>query len=489
MKKIAVVAFMIMLMIGLAGCSAYGPGGMDLGKGYIDENMTDDEFNEIVENEFVLTSEQKTSNVSLSANTAAYTTIRNFIKNKQEISKNQVRIEEMINYFKYQYGEPEGNDVLNTVASVIKTPWTEDTYLLTVGMQAKNIETTDIRNNLVFLLDVSGSMYAANKLPLMQQAFIMLLQNLDENDRVSIVTYAGSDAVLLDGEMGSEKLKIEAIISDLQASGSTAGAKGIQTAYSIARKNFIEGGNNRVILATDGDFNVGISSQKGLEELIVKEREDGIYLSVFGFGMGNYKDNKLETLASKGNGNYGYIDNLLEARKALIEDINGTLYTVARDAKAQISFNEDVVEAYRLIGYENRQLTDEEFDDDKTDAGEIGAGHQVTVVYEIKLKDDFVEDAKYADFIIRYKDPEVGKDTVLEQVTELRQATLLPQNDDINFITSVVEFGLILRDSKFKGTANLYAVLERLEDIVNLEDDPYKHEFKTLIEIYKSYHE
>lgn len=489
MKKIAVVAFMIMLMIGLAGCSAYGPSGMDLGKGYIDENMTDDEFNEIVENEFVLTSEQKTSNVSLSANTAAYTTIRNFIKNKQKISKNQVRIEEMINYFKYQYGEPKGNDVLNTVASIIKTPWTEDTYLLTVGMQAKNIETTDIRNNLVFLLDVSGSMYAANKLPLMQQAFIMLLQNLDENDRVSIVTYAGSDAVLLDGEMGSEKLKIEAIISDLQASGSTAGAKGIQTAYSIARKNFIEGGNNRVILATDGDFNVGISSQKGLEELIVKEREDGIYLSVFGFGMGNYKDNKLETLASKGNGNYGYIDNLLEARKALIEDINGTLYTVARDAKAQISFNEDVVEAYRLIGYENRQLTDEEFDDDKTDAGEIGAGHQVTVVYEIKLKDDFVEDAKYADFIIRYKDPEVGKDTVLEQVTELRQATLLPQNDDINFITSVVEFGLILRDSKFKGTANLYAVLERLEDIVNLEDDPYKHEFKTLIEIYKSYHE
>src|SRR5690554_52943 len=489
MKKIAVVAFMIMLMIGLAGCSAYGPGGMDLGNGYIDENMTDDEFNEIVENEFVLTSEQKTSNVSLSANTAAYTTIRNFIKNKQKISKNQVRIEEMINYFKYQYGEPEGNDVLNTVASVIKTPWTEDTYLLTVGMQAKNIETTDIRNNLVFLLDVSGSMYAANKLPLMQQAFIMLLQNLDENDRVSIVTYAGSDAVLLDGEMGSEKLKIEAIISDLQASGSTAGAKGIQTAYSIARKNFIEGGNNRVILATDGDFNVGISSQKGLEELIVKEREDGIYLSVFGFGMGNYKDNKLETLASKGNGNYGYIDNLLEARKALIEDINGTLYTVARDAKAQISFNEDVVEAYRLIGYENRQLTDEEFDDDKTDAGEIGAGHQVTVVYEIKLKDDFVEDAKYADFIIRYKDPEVGKDTVLEQVTELRQATLLPQNDDISFITSVVEFGLILRDSKFKGTANLYAVLERLEDIVDLEDDPYKHEFKTLIEIYKSYQE
>lgn len=489
MKKIVVIAFMIMLMIGLAGCSAYGPGGMDLSNGYIDENMTDDEFNEIVENEFVLTSEQKTSNVSLSANTAAYTTIRNFIKNKQKISKNQVRIEEMINYFNYQYGEPEGNDVLNTVASVIKTPWTEDTYLLTVGMQAKNIETIDIRNNLVFLLDVSGSMYAANKLPLMQQAFIMLLQNLDENDRVSIVTYAGSDAVLLDGEMGSEKLKIEAIISDLQASGSTAGAKGIQTAYSIARKNFIEGGNNRVILATDGDFNVGISSQKGLEELIVKEREDGIYLSVFGFGMGNYKDNKLETLASKGNGNYGYIDNLLEARKALIEDINGTLYTVARDAKAQISFNEDVVEAYRLIGYENRQLSDEEFDDDKTDAGEIGAGHQVTVVYEIKLKDNFVEDAKYADFIVRYKDPEVGKDTVLEQVTELRQATLLPQNDDISFITSVVEFGLILRDSKFKGTANLYAVLERLEDIVNLEDDPYKHEFKTLIEIYKSYQE
>lgn len=489
MKKIVVVAFMIMLMIGLAGCSAYGPGGMDLSNGYIDENMTDDEFNEIVENEFVLTSERKTSNVSLSANTAAYTTIRNFIKNKQKISKDQVRIEEMINYFKYQYGEPTANDVLNTVASVIKTPWTEDTYLLTVGMQAKNIETTDIRNNLVFLLDVSGSMYADNKLPLMQQSFIMLLQNLDENDRVSIVTYAGSDAVLLDGAMGSEKLKIEAIISDLQASGSTAGAKGIQTAYSIARKNFIEGGNNRVILATDGDFNVGISSQKGLEELIVKEREDGIYLSVFGFGMGNYKDNKLETLASKGNGNYGYIDNLLEARKALIEDINGTLYTVARDAKAQISFNEDVVEAYRLIGYENRQLTDEEFDDDKTDAGEIGAGHQVTVVYEIKLKDDFVEDAKYADFIIRYKDPEVGKDTVLEQVTELRQATLLPQNDDISFITSVVEFGLILRDSKFKGTANLYAVLERLEDIVNLEDDPYKHEFKTLIEIYKSYQE
>ena len=299
------------------------------------------------------------------------------------------------------------------------------------------------------------------------------------------MTYASGVNTVLKGARGDEKLKISAVINDLQASGSTAGSKGIQRAYEVASEYFIEGGNNRVILATDGDFNVGISSNSALEDFISDKRKTGIYLSVFGFGMGNYKDKKLETLANKGNGNYAYIDNLLEAKKALIEDIGGTLYTVARDAKAQINFASSRVSEYRLIGYENRMLTNEEFDEDETDAGEIGLGHQVTLVYEIKY--DFDTDLRgFGSIDIRYKDPDTTKEEVISHIYELNHKIIENNVSEQNmFIASVVEFGLILRDSKFKEQASLDQIILRIENLDIVKNDVFKQEFLSLVKKYR----
>ncbi len=478
MKKIVSLIMVVLTAVLLVSCSGMSRNYMQ--PGYIGET-SDDEFNEIVENKFVKTIDHPTSNISLSANTASYSMLRKQIEQGDRISKDMVRIEEMVNYFKYDYKAPQDNDVLSIQNKMMTTPWNQETKLLLVGMQAQKIETKDIDNNIVFLLDVSGSMASSDKLPLIQQSIPLLLEHLNGNDRISIVTYASSDRVLLSGEPASNKLKIEAVISDLHAQGGTAGAKGIQTAYDIAQEHFIEGGNNRVILATDGDFNVGISSQKELESFISKKRETGIYLSVFGFGMGNLKDNKLETLAQKGNGHHAYIDTLLEARKALIEDIDGTLYTVARDAKAQISFNLETVESYRLIGYENRQLTDDEFNNDDTDAGELGAGHQVTAIYELRLTESSQTDL--ADFTLKYKEPDINKKDVLTQVAYLSKTDEGINDFDAAFISSVVEFGLILRDSIYKEDASMTQLIARIEDFET--DDDYKNDFIRLVKHYQ----
>ena len=448
-----------------------------------------DSYTEIVENGFVNTADTPSSYFSIDANTASYPNLRFLLQNGYNISKNAVRVEEMLNYFTYDYETPTDGSVLALTSSVFDTPYNSDTKLLTVGLAAEKVEFSGVKNNLVFLIDVSGSMNADNKLPLVQQAFMLLAESLNPEDRVSIVTYASNDAVVLSGAYGYEKQKIVASIEDLYAGGSTAGSKGIQTAYQLAEQYFIEGGNNRVILATDGDFNVGVSSTKGLEELISEKRASGVYFSVFGFGQGNLQSDKMESMALKGNGVYSYIDSVKEARRALVEGIGGSIVTVAKDVKAGITFNPEYVESYRLIGYENKLLTEDQFNDSNTDAGELGSGHTVTVVYEIVMTDkELTEGESIADVIVRYKRTEnSGGDGNEEQELTLAVGTEAYHEEltatDV-FVAAVVEFALILRDSEHKADADHNALVTRLNDL-DLSSDEFKTEFRELVVLYR----
>ena len=491
------------LLISLASCSAMDNNGANYSPNYsgsygssadggMDDSLAGEGYTEIIENSFVSTTENNTSYFSIDANTASYPNLRSMInKGYLNIPKDAVRIEEMLNYFSYDYESPEGEDILSLNASIFDTPYNSETKLLTVGLAAEEIDFSGVKNNLVFLIDTSGSMFSDDKLPLVQQAFMMLAEALNPEDRVSIVTYAGSHRVALDGAFGYEKAKIMAVVDDLQAGGSTAGAEGINSAYALAEKYFIEGGNNRVILATDGDFNVGVSSTKGLENLISEKRQSGVYFSVFGVGRGNLQSEKMETLALKGNGTYSYIDSVKEAKRALVDGIGGSIVTVAKDVKAGITFNPEYVESFRLIGYENKLLTEDEFNDSNTDAGELGSGHTVTVVYEIKLTnpeilpDDGINSV--ADVIIRYKPTEnAGGDAAEEK--ELTLSVMAndyretPTEENI-FVASVIEFGLILRDSEHKADANLEELLTTLESL-DLSGDEFKAEFRELVRKY-----
>ena len=448
----------------------------------------EEEYTEIIENPFVSTSEQPSSYFSIDANTASYPNLRSLINNRvKSIDKDAVRVEEMLNYFNYDYATPTGDDILALTSSVFDTPYNAETKILTVGLAAKEVEFTEQRNNIVFLIDVSGSMNSTDKLPLVQASFSMLAENLNDGDRVSIVTYAGEDKVALEGAYGYEKKKIVGTIEDLSAGGSTAGSKGIRTAYNLAEKYFIEGGNNRVILATDGDFNVGLTVLEDLENYISRKRNSGVYFSVFGFGRGNIKSDKMETLALNGNGTYSYIDSLNEARRALVTNIGGTMLTVAKDVKAGIVFNPDYVDSYRLIGYENKLLTEEEFENDETDAGELGSGHTVTVAYEIKLTDKtLVADENFAQVTIKYKPTEnsggaqdTSKEVFLDVKTSAYHTALTAQD---TFIASVIEFALILRDSKYKADASITDLIDRLNTLT-LEDE-FKKEFRDLVKTY-----
>ena len=438
-----------------------------------------DEYLELQESDYINTQDNNKVNVSLDSSTAAYANIRKLINNMYNVPKDAVNIEQMLNYFNYSYVNDTENQ-LTSFLEMAKCPWNEDNYLLSVAVKAKDyVIEEDKPNNFVFLLDVSGSMYSEDKLPLLVESFNILIDNLKENDRVSIVTYAGSEKVLLDGGYGHEKAKISAIISDLTAGGSTAGSKGIQKAYELAEKYFIEGGNNRVFLATDGDFNVGISSINRLESFISEKRETGVYLSLFGFGRGNLQSDTMDTLAQAGNGNYYYIDSLLEAQKVFVTELGGTLQTVAKDAKVQIQFNEDYVEKYRLIGYENKILTDEEFENNETDAGEIGAGHTTVCMIEVVLKEEVVSDLSViANCIVRYKDV-TDANLDKEVITSLYEITQTP-SDDFLFQSAVVEFGLILRDSMYKYDASLESIVERVSKTV-YQQDSYKKEFGQLV--------
>ena len=453
------------------------------------------------------------STFSADVDTASYSNLRRLLMegySLEELPRGAVRIEELLNYFSYDYEEPKGQEPFGVTTKLGVCPWNEEAQLLMIGLKTEDIDYSQAPpSNLVFLLDVSGSMSHEDKLPLLQESFGLLAENLTEKDRISIVTYAGDDEVVLRGAAGNETRKIKKAINQLEAGGGTNGSKGIETAYEIAEENFIKGGNNRIILATDGDLNIGLTTEEELEELITEKKESGIYLSVLGFGAGNLKDNKMEVLADKGNGNYAYIDSLREARKVLVEEMTATLLTICKDVKLQVEFNPSVVSDYRLIGYENRALNREDFEDDTKDAGEIGAGHSVTVLYELILKEpitDLSEEeikglkyeknykkelkeagessaALYEEWLtlsIRYKKPAEDSSNLLRYPVSYEDYQSSP-DDDFVFAAAVAEFGLLASDSAYAGDASLKHVRSALKGIIL--DDEYKEEFYDLVKM------
>ncbi len=464
-----------------------------------------EEYDKIVENNFVSPKVNPLSTFSVDVDRASYANVRRFLNNSQMPPPDAVRIEELINYFEYDYPGPDDEHPFSVQTELNKCPWNNQHDLLLIGLQGKKVKTENLpSSNLVFLLDVSGSMNAPDKLPLLKSAFKVLLDNLRPSDRVAIVVYAGAAGVVLESTPCNKKEKIISAMEQLEAGGSTAGGAGIELAYKIAREHFIPEGNNRVILATDGDFNVGQSSDAALERMIEKKREDGIFLTILGFGMGNYKDSKMEKLSNAGNGNYAYIDNILEAKKTLGKEIWGTLYTIAKDVKIQIEFNPAQVKAYRLIGYENRILRSEDFNDDTKDAGDIGSGHTVTALYELipagsDEKIPGVDELEYqtqkvvdSDNLmtlkLRYKQPDQDNSKLItKRVTpgEIKPET---QSQNFTFASSVAEFGLLLRDSQYKGNASFENVLQRAKKAKGDDEEGYRAEFIRLTEMAKMLH-
>lgn len=469
-------------------------------KNYIDYN--DEEYNALVENPFELTKNQPLSTFSIDTDNASYSNVRRMIEYGR-VDKNAVRVEEMINYFKYDYPQPKNNQPFSISTEIGKSPWNPNHQLLKIGLKGKNIPMNNLPpSNMVFLVDTSGSMAYENKLPLLKSSLKILLDQLRPVDKVAIVVYAGSAGVVLPSTSVAEKRKITEALERLQAGGSTAGGAGIELAYKLAQKSFIKGGNNRVILATDGDFNVGVSSEADLERLIEEKRKSGVFLTCLGYGMGNYKDNKMETLADKGNGNYAYIDNLQEANKFLGREFAGNIYTIAKDVKIQIEFNPKYVQSYRLIGYENRKLRNEDFANDKIDAGELGSGHTVTALYEIipanvnskflpkqnKLKYSSTSGSqKFEDELgtvkFRYKKTHGSKSS--EIVHAINNAKSQAESKDFKFASSVAWFGLVLRDSQFITGKDLEAIEKLAKDNKGEDRDGYRKGFVDLIKEYK----
>ena len=461
-------------------------------------------YSTIYENEFLQATKNPLSTFSIDVDVASYANLRRFLNNGQKPPIDAVRIEEMINYFNYDYPQPKGDVPFSVNTEIASCPWNVDHKLVHIGLQGKIIPTDNLPpSNLVFLIDVSGSMQDMNKLPLLKSAFKMLVEKMRDQDRVAMVVYAGAAGLVLPSTTGSKKDIIMAALDKLEAGGSTAGGEGIRLAYEVAMENFIEKGNNRIILATDGDFNVGASSNAEMERLIERKRDEGVFLTVVGFGMGNYKDDKMEILADKGNGNYAYIDNLQEARKVFVNEFGGTLFTIAKDVKFQIEFNPTKVQAYRLIGYENRRLKNEDFNDDKKDAGELGSGHTVTALYEIipvGMKSEFVktiDPLKYQNtqeenfaknsgelmtLKLRYKAPDGN-------VSKLITTTVMDKNKDWetaseNFLWSsaVAEFGMLIRESKFAQEADVQSVLNLARQSKGEDEEGYRSEFIRLVE-------
>lgn len=486
-----------------------------------DEQLPDDsgeEYSVWEEKGFSSVMAEPLSTFAADVDTASYSNLRRLIRDGydlEDIPEGAVRIEEMINYFSYDYEDPIGSDPFGVTTQIGRCPWNDEAELLMIGLKTHDIDYSRApASNLVFLLDVSGSMYSDDKLPLLQESFSLLAENLTDKDRISIVTYASEDKIVLDGAHGNETRKIKKALDGLEAGGGTHGSKGIETAYALAEENFIKGGNNRIILATDGDLNIGLTSEEELEGLITDKKESGIFLSVLGFGTGNIKDNKMETLADKGNGNYAYIDCLREANKVLVEEMSATLLTICKDVKFQVEFNPEVVEGYRLIGYENRALAREDFDDDSKDAGEIGAGHSVTALYEIILREPLesgmtkgeIADLKYSSeykkrldetekktplapssgnqdkewltISIRYKKPAQEESKLLEYAVGYDSYEEGP-SDDFIFAAAVAEFGLLASHSEYPENASVKNVKKALRSI-DLKD-AYREEFLELV--------
>ncbi len=455
----------------------------------------------IAENDFRLVSAAPLSTFSIDVDRASYANVRRFIQSGARPPVDAVRIEEMINYFPYDWGRVSGDHPFAVTTEVWEAPWNRGHRLVRIGLHAESIDVEDLPpGNLVFLLDVSGSMRPENKLPLLKSAFALLVDQLRPQDRVAIVVYAGAAGLVLESTPGDRKGKILAALGDLEAGGSTAGGQGLRLAYDVAREHHIDGGNNRIILATDGDFNVGPSSDAEMVRLIEKEREGGTFLTVLGFGTGNLKDSKMEQIADHGNGNFHYVDGLLEARKVLVEEMGGTLLTLAKDVKLQVEFNPARAAGYRLIGYENRLLADEDFNDDTKDAGELGAGHTVTALYEVvpagaqvprgevdALRyqpqpddpplSDFEDELMYVK--VRYKDPDGTRSRLLELAVADRSRS---PSADFRFAAAVAGFGMLLRDSEYAGNLTLADVVRMAEK--GQGDDPrgYRGEFIRLVE-------
>ncbi len=461
-------------------------------------------YSTIHENDFLAATVNPLSTFSIDVDVASYANMRRFLNNGQRPPVDAVRIEEMLNYFNYDYPQPKGADPFSVNTEIASCPWNEKHKLVHIGLQGKKIPTKDLPpSNLVFLIDVSGSMNMPNKLPLVKSAFKMLVQELRDQDRVAIVVYAGAAGLVLPSTPGSNKALIIQALDNLSAGGSTAGGAGIKLAYEVARNNFIKSGNNRVILATDGDFNVGVSSNAEMERLIEQKRQDGVFLSVVGFGMGNYKDDKMEIIADKGNGNYAYIDNLQEARKVFVSEFGGTLFTIAKDVKIQVEFNPAKVQAYRLIGYENRRLKNEDFNDDKKDAGELGSGHTVTALYEIipvGVESEFIKSVdplKYQQgslqksstnsgelmtLKLRYKQPD-GDSSKLISISVLDQnKNLQNSSDNFRWSAAVAGFGMLLRESKYVQNADVATVADLAKGAKGKDEEGYRSEFIRMVE-------
>ena len=476
---------------------------------YSYDSEKNEEYSSFAENRFKDAKSDPLSTFSLDVDVASYSNIRRMINQGQKPPKDAVRVEQFINYFSYDYPNPNGKHPVSIITETQACPWNKQNLLVRIGVKAKEVPSENIpASNFVFLIDVSGSMESPNRLPLVKSSLKLLTNNLRDKDRVSIVVYAGAAGEVLPSTSGADKQKIFEALDALHAGGSTAGGAGIELAYRVAQKNFIKGGNNRVILCTDGDFNVGVSSEKGLESLIEEKRQTGIYLTVLGYGMGNYKDSKLQILSQKGNGNHAYIDNLQEANRVLVQEFGSTMYAVAKDVKMQVEFNPAYVGAYRLVGYESRLLNKEDFNDDTKDAGELGAGHTVTAFYEIipaGVKNPYgsVDDLKYqknpawesssAQWIknnemmtvkLRYK-PLGSDSSVKMEIPVMTSDKNKAPSADYTFASAVAMFGQLLRNSDFKGTATYDDVVALARKGFGEDKQGYRHEFVRLAESMK----
>jgi Ca-activated chloride channel family protein len=449
---------------------------------YASEPIQTEQYNAITRNGFIKTKKQNFSTISTDVDRAAYANVRRILNEGKMPPSDAVRTEELINYFKYQDPNPKTEKDIALRTEFMTCPWNEQNQLLRVSARTMPIATADLPPaNLVFLLDVSGSMSRQNKLPLVKESLKLLTQSLRAEDKVAIVVYAGAAGLVLPSTSGKDPATIMAALDRLQSGGSTAGGAGITLAYDVARKHFVQGGNNRIILATDGDFNVGTSSQEGLLNLIEKERESGIYLTVLGFGTGNYQEGTMQELADRGNGNHGYIDSPAEAKKILVSEFGGTMFTVAKDVKLQLEFDPEVVASYRLIGYENRLLAKEDFDDDTKDAAEMGAGHNVTVLYELIPANKYRE-ANYLGYLrLRYKPNTGGPSKKESYPVSANHHTDEAASNDIRWAAAVAEFSMLLTDSKHKGAANWKHCLEMANNSIGKDTEGYRAEMIGLI--------
>jgi Ca-activated chloride channel family protein len=481
--------------------------GYHIGRPYRETGYDREGYDHITENDFKKVADDPLSTFSIDVDAASYSNIRRLLNSGQLPQQGAVRIEEMINYFRYDYAQPKNNDPFAVHMELAACPWNNKHQLALIGLQGKKIDMEKLpASNLTFLIDVSGSMSSYDKLPLVKQSLLLLTEQLREQDRVSIVVYAGNAGLVLAPTSGENKMQIKEAIQRLESGGSTAGGQGIKLAYQTARQHFLSNGNNRVILCTDGDFNVGLSSDDALERLIEEERKSGVFLTVLGFGTGNYQDAKMQKLADKGNGNHAYIDQVSEAKKVLISEFGGTLFTIAKDVKLQLEFNPAKIQGYRLIGYENRMLAKEDFNNDAKDAGELGSGHTVTALYELvpvgvaMPETTTVDSLRYqrpiaaqntqqqllADEVLnvklRYKQPEGDKSRLLSFALKAQPKTIGQSSDNFRFAAAVAGFGMLLRESAYRGNNSYQAVTTLARNAMGDDAEGYRKEFLQLVE-------